>query len=60
MELPNTRILRYNGFLPLSDFSGRQWNNHFDGATPVVHDVCSLLKDDLDRVFSSMPRQDGV
>jgi hypothetical protein len=55
---PNALLPRYNGFTQLSDFSGRQWNNHFDGATPAVHDVSSLLKDDLDRVFSSMPRRD--
>jgi hypothetical protein len=28
-------------------------------ATPATHDVCSFLKDDLDPVFSSMPRQDS-
>ena len=55
---PNARLVRYNGFTQLSDFSGRQWNNHFDGATPAIHDVCDLLKDDLGRVFASMPRQD--
>jgi Type I restriction enzyme R protein N terminus (HSDR_N) len=57
---PNDRIPRHDGFMPLSDFTGRQWDYHFDGATPVVHEVCSLLKDDLERVFSSMPQQDGV
>ncbi len=55
---PNVILPRYNGFTQLSDFSGCHLNNHFDGATPAIHDVCSLLKDDLERVFSSMPRRD--
>jgi len=55
---PNAHLPRYNGFTQLSDFSGRQWNGHFDGATPAIHDVCSLLKNDLEVVFSSMPQHD--
>ncbi|WP_439402869.1 type I restriction enzyme HsdR N-terminal domain-containing protein [Bradyrhizobium sp. DASA03068] len=55
---PNANIPRYGGFTQLSDFSGRQWTGHFDGATPAIHDACSLLTHDLERVFSSMPHRD--
>ncbi|WP_081492494.1 type I restriction enzyme HsdR N-terminal domain-containing protein [Bradyrhizobium genomosp. I (2014)] len=55
---PNAQLPRYSGFTQLADFSGRRWNGHFDGATPAIHDVCSLLKSDLEAVFSSMPRHD--
>jgi hypothetical protein len=57
---PNERFSRYAGFMPLSDFTGRQWNHHFDGATPVMHEVCSLLKDELEHVFSAMPARDVI
>jgi hypothetical protein len=33
-------------------------NDRFDGAAPDIHDVCGFLKDDLERVFSLMPRHD--
>jgi hypothetical protein len=56
---PNARLARYKGFTEFPDFSGRQWNGRFDRATPAIHDVCSLLKDDLERLFSSMPERDG-
>lgn len=55
---PNANLPRYGGFTQLSDFSGWQWTGHFDGATPAVHDACSLVISDLERVFSSMPQRD--
>ncbi len=55
---PNAQLPRYRGFTQLADFSGQQSSGYFDGATPAIHDVCSLLKSDLEAVFSSMPRND--
>jgi hypothetical protein len=47
------------GFTPLPDFSGRHWNGRFDGATTVMHEVCSLLTDDIESLFKALPASDG-
>jgi hypothetical protein len=49
-----------SGFTPLPNFDGRQWAGHFDGATTVVHEVCSMLKDELEGLFSAIPSYDGA
>ena len=48
-----------SGFSPLPGFDGRQSSGYFDGATPVVHEVCSMLKDELANLFSAIPHNDG-
>ncbi|WP_210161392.1 type I restriction enzyme HsdR N-terminal domain-containing protein [Bradyrhizobium sp. STM 3843] len=54
----DAHLTRFHGFTQLSDFSGRHYTGYFDGATPAIHDVCDLLKRDLEWIFSSMPRHD--
>lgn len=49
-----------HGYKPLFDFDGRQWTGHFDGGTPVIHEVCQLLKDELTKIFSAIPSRDGL
>jgi uncharacterized protein (DUF934 family) len=54
-------IPRFTGsmaFLPRYD--GRQWNGYFDGATPVTHEVCAWLKDEIERLFRPLPGGDGA
>lgn len=50
----------HSGFTPLPDFNGRQWTGHFDGATTVVHEVCSMLKDELKKLFSAIPYRESA
>jgi hypothetical protein len=47
-----------SGFQPLLSFNGDQWNGQFDGATSVMHDVCSILKSELTNLFSVLPIRD--
>jgi hypothetical protein len=47
------------GFREMPSYDGRNWHGHFDGATPVVHDVCRQLKDEITRLFSELPHSDG-
>ncbi|MDA9426226.1 NACHT domain-containing protein [Bradyrhizobium sp. CCBAU 53380] len=54
-------IPRFTGsmaFLPRYD--GNQWNGYFDGATPVTHEVCAWLKDEIERLFRALPGSDGA
>jgi hypothetical protein len=60
LNRPNSRVGRLGGFTQLSFYDGRQWNGHFDGATPVTHEVCSLLKDELKHLFEALPHSDGA
>ena len=46
------------GFTQLPNFDGTQWMGYFDGATPVVHEVCSMLKNELTELFSAIPYND--
>jgi hypothetical protein len=55
---PNPDIYRA-GFRLLPAFEGRQWNGHFDGATTVTHEVCSLLTDDFKGLFEALPSSDS-
>jgi hypothetical protein len=50
----------HSGFTQLPDFDGRQWAGNFDGATTVVHEVCSMLKDELTGLLSAIPFSDGA
>lgn len=47
------------GFRELPSYDGHNWHRYFDGATPIVHDVCRQLADEIKRVFSSLPHSDG-
>jgi len=49
-----------SGFTQLPTFDGRQWTGKFDGATTVVHEVCSMLEDELKGLFEAIPHHDGV
>jgi hypothetical protein len=60
LNRPNDRFFRFAGFTPLSFYDGRQWNGHYDGATTVTHEVCSLLTEELKHVFSALPSGDGA
>lgn len=60
LKRPNSRVTHLGGFKPLSSHDGRQWNGHFDGATPVTHEVCSMLRDDLQQIFNALPHSDGA
>jgi hypothetical protein len=60
LNRPNSRIYRIGGFSQLPFFDGRQWNGHFDGATTVTHEVCSLLTEELKHVFSALPSHDSA
>jgi hypothetical protein len=44
----------------LHSYDGRQWNGYFDGATPVIHQVSSWLKNEIDRLFTALPGSDGA
>lgn len=48
-----------SGYRPLPNFDGRQWSGRFDGATTVVHEVCSMVNDELTSLFSAIPFHDG-
>ncbi len=57
----HARIPHFAGsmaFLPRYD--GRQWNEHFDGATPVTHLVCAWLKEEVEGLFRALPGSDGA
>ncbi|WP_454650531.1 NACHT domain-containing protein [Bradyrhizobium liaoningense] len=47
------------GFREVPSYDGHNWHGYFDGATPVVHDVCRQLADEIKRVFSPLPHSDG-
>lgn len=57
---PTLYIPAYGGFQPLAYYDGRQWNGYFDGATPVTHEVCWILTDELKRLFDALPGSDGA
>jgi hypothetical protein len=57
---PSSDIYRAGSMLLLPTFDGRQWDGHFDGATTVTHEVCSLLKGDIDGLFEALPSSDGT
>ena len=58
---PNARIPHFAGSMALlPGYDGRQWNGYFDGATPVTHQVCSWLKEEIDRLFAALPGSDGA
>jgi hypothetical protein len=59
LNRPNSRVAKFGGFTQLPFYDGRQWNGHFDGATTVTHEVCSLLTDELKQLFDAMPHSDG-
>jgi hypothetical protein len=59
LHRPSDRIASCDGFTPLASFDGRSWHGQFNGATPVMHDVCSLLENELKSIFVSMPSADG-
>jgi hypothetical protein len=48
------------GFKPMPYFDGTQYSGYFDGATSVVHEVCSILKDELTSLFSAIPYDVGM
>jgi hypothetical protein len=52
-------IYRAGSMMLLPTFDGIQWNGHFDGATTVTHEVCSLLTDDLKGLFEALPSSDS-
>lgn len=57
----DSRIPQYTGsmaFLPCHD--GRQWSGHFDGATPVTHQICAWLKEEVERLFTALPGSDDA
>ncbi|MDO9294895.1 type I restriction enzyme HsdR N-terminal domain-containing protein [Bradyrhizobium sp.] len=47
------------GFGKMPSYDGHNWHGYFDGATPVIHDVCRQLADEIKRVFSPLPSNDG-
>ena len=55
----NNRI-RSGGFFHLPSFDGRQWTGRFDGATPVTHEVCEIITNELKDIFSDLPHNDSV
>jgi len=55
---PNSRVGYFAGFTQMSSYDGRQWAGYFDGATPVMHEVCSLLKYEIDHLFEALPHSD--
>jgi hypothetical protein len=56
---PNSDTYRAGSMLLLPTFDGRQWNGHFDGATTVTHEVCSLLTDEINGLFEALASSDG-
>jgi hypothetical protein len=60
LNRPNSHVRRFGGFTQLPFYDGRQWNGHFDGATTVTHEVCSLLMDELKQLFDALPHSDGA
>jgi hypothetical protein len=60
LNRPNSIVFRGSGFSPLPSFDGAQWDGRFDGATTVTHEVCSLLIEELDHIFSALPYDDSV
>jgi hypothetical protein len=60
LKRPNSGVRYFGGFSPLPSYDGRQWNGHFDGATTVTHEVCSLLTDELKQLFDALPHSDGA
>lgn len=50
----------WSGWTRLPSFDGRQWTGRFDGATPVTHDVCRIITDELETLFSDLPHNDGL
>jgi hypothetical protein len=58
---PHAHIPHFTGsmaFLPRHD--GTRRNGHFDGATPVVHEVCGWLKEEIELLFRQLPGGDGA
>jgi hypothetical protein len=58
LNRPSSIVRRIGGFTRLSSYDGYQWNGYFDGATPVMHEVCSLLTDELRHLFGPLPHSD--
>jgi hypothetical protein len=54
----NTSV--WEGFRELPFYDGREWTGHYDGATPVTHDVCQQLVAELKRVFEALPAHDSA
>jgi hypothetical protein len=49
----------WTGFREVPSYDGHNWHGYFDGATPVVHDVCKRLSDEIKSLFSELPHSDG-
>jgi hypothetical protein len=60
LNRPSTYISRCSGWSAVPNFDGRQRSGHFDGATPVMREVCSLLADEINHIFSALPLHDEV
>ena len=57
---PSDAVSGFGGFTTHHGFTGYQWNCHFDGGTPAIHECCDLIKAEIEGLFSAMAGQDGV
>jgi hypothetical protein len=44
----------------MPSFDGYWWDGRFQSATAVVREVCSLLKKDIEYLFSALPTRDTI
>ena len=57
---PSSRVPYFTGSKRLFPYDGTQPTGRFNGATPVSHQVCSWLQDDLKHLFKGLPSSDGA
>jgi len=48
------------GFSIMPSFEGRWWDGRFSGATAVAREVCSMLKKEIEYLFSALPSRDAI
>jgi Type I restriction enzyme R protein N terminus (HSDR_N) len=54
----NRYTIEWNG--PMPSFEGYWWDGRFPCATALVREVCSLLKEDIEHLFSALPSHETI
>jgi hypothetical protein len=49
-----------SSFGPMPSFDGYWWDGRFQSATAVTREVCSLVKKEVEHLFSALPSHDAI
>lgn len=54
----NRYLIGWNGSMP--SFDGYWWDGRFQSTTAVAREVCSLIKKEVEHLFSALPSHDAI